>query len=149
MRPSIGEQILTDEMIERVGKIIEIGAYVETACEASGLQSYQYHNYMRQAEAELKRLEKGGKPNNRYERRIRFYKRIKKALADAEHSLLRIIVRSSIEKSNWQAAAWILERSRPQRWGKKSEYNVTTEATDGKKKKQGSLQKAFEEVLKQ
>jgi hypothetical protein len=46
---------------------------------------------------------------------------VERARAEAEVALVALITRASRE--DWRAAAWLLERSKPQRWGRRD--NVT------------------------
>jgi hypothetical protein len=54
---------------------------------------------------------------------LAFLDAIKNAEADAESELLGVI-RAAAERQ-WQAAAWILERRHPDRWGKRVKAEVT------------------------
>lgn len=58
-----------------------------------------------------------------------FREAIKKAEAVAEAKRIQMITEAS--ETNWQAAAWYLERRYPDRWGKQSkhEMNVNGEMT--------------------
>lgn len=47
-----------------------------------------------------------------------FFLKFRKALANVETASLRVIERAASQ--NWKAAAWLLERKFPRRWGKKN-----------------------------
>jgi transposase len=60
-----------------------------------------------------------------------FAAEIKNAEADAEHELLQTIKAASHEKNQWQAAAWILERRYPERYGRIDRLKAELTGKDG------------------
>lgn len=87
-----------DPVIEK--KLIEVltsGATVKDSCAFVGISTEQFYN-------DLKRF-----PD--------FRDAIEKARATAKVSSVAVIRKAS--QTNWQAAAWFLERSDPTNWGRK------------------------------
>lgn len=94
---------------------IRAGQFQKTACQIAGISFRQYKRWMAEGRD-------GKSPYHR-----QFYKDVKKAQALAEAERVEAIRKA--QDNNWQAAAWYLERSRWQRWGKRdrSEMVVTHE----------------------
>lgn len=63
------------------------------------------------------RIQEGFKPNPDEEKFLRFKKDMEMARAQAEIESVQV-VREAGRNGTWQAAAWYLERSFPQRWSK-------------------------------
>ncbi|MFC3833492.1 hypothetical protein [Deinococcus rufus] len=99
---------LTAQLQERFVRAIRAGNWVETCCDYCGINPDSYYEWM-------KRGTQGGEHNAIY----RDFKRaVDEARASAEiESVARI--RVSGQNGNWRADAWYLERSHPERWGKR------------------------------
>lgn len=95
---------LTPELQELLCRIISEGNYLETACAIAGIRRQTVRNWMRTGA----RQKRGAKRE--------FLDAIKKAFATAEAKNVRIIATAASEQ--WTAAAWMLERKYPKRWGR-------------------------------
>ncbi|MHA2264310.1 MAG: helix-turn-helix domain-containing protein [Candidatus Thorarchaeota archaeon] len=107
---------LTPELQAKVVEYIQEGNYDKVAAQAVGITRATFYRWIR-----LGRKEQSG-PH--YE----FYLAVEKAKALGEVALLQTIKRASAR--TWQAAAWILERSRPERY---SLYRAKQKALDSYK----------------
>lgn len=96
---------LTDEMIANAVKGIEEGNYACTVALALGISERSFWRW----------LEKGEKANSGIY--SRFWHAIKKAEGIREKELLGIIRKAA--NRNWQAAAWMLERMAPEKFGRR------------------------------
>ena len=85
----------TVERQERILDAIRGGNYIETAALAAGVGKSTFYEWL--------------------DRYLEFADAVKEARAAAELRYLAIVERASAE--TWQAAAWWLERSFPERWG--------------------------------
>ena len=92
---------------KRVIKAIADGCYVDLACASAGVDRTSYYRWMKRANA------KG--PENKPYRDFR--RAVNAAKASAEQKCIKVILQSS--HRNWQAAAWYLERTNHERWGRK------------------------------
>lgn len=105
------------KLTPRVRKIIldciVAGNYLYTAMEAAGVTYQTYMGWLQQG--------KDGVPPF-----SSFLVDVKKAMADAEIKLVKTIDAAALKE--WTAAAWLLERTRPEKFGKRD--NVTI--NDGK-----------------
>ncbi|MHA2062960.1 MAG: helix-turn-helix domain-containing protein [Candidatus Thorarchaeota archaeon] len=93
---------ISEEMINTVVKFLEEGNYDTVAAQAAGISRPTFYRYIRRGKAE--------KSGIYYD----FYEAVESAKARGEVNLLKTIKTAS--QRTWQAAAWMLERSRPQRW---------------------------------
>lgn len=116
---------LTPEVRARVLQAIRTGCYVETAAAYAGISKQTLFNWLREGAR--------GDP-----RAVEFHREFTEALARAELKELAIISKAA-EKS-WPAAAWILERRFPKRWGqnrdtelvKRKKYRAETRLAEAK-----------------
>lgn len=117
---------LTAELQVRIVDAIKAGNYTEVAAEAAGVSKRTYYYWMERGRKEAERLEQNpsARPRKSEAPFLQFFQAVKQAKAEAELRDLSIISNAA-RSGNWQAAAWKLERSHPERWGKKE----TTEHT--------------------
>lgn len=87
------------------------------AAEAAGIGKSTFFDWIKRGEAE---------PDSDFSD---FSDAIKKAYAEAAVRNLAIIQLAA--KTNWQAAAWYLERTRPDEFGRRTRSDVTLGARDG------------------
>lgn len=97
--------MLTPELQKAFVAIVARGHYNQTACDASGITTETYRNWMARGEA-------GEAPY------LGFFEAVKKARSAAEVSALSVIERAA-SGGQWQAAAWWMERRYPDKWGKR------------------------------
>ncbi len=102
---------LTPELQERIVQVIATGNYVETAAAFAGISKDTFYNWMK----------KGARGEGA--KFVAFSDAIQKALAQAEIVDVAMIARAA--ESQWQAAAWRLERRNPERWGRRDRLTVT------------------------
>lgn len=102
---------LTPEVRERIVAVLRSGAYVQQAAEAAGIGRSTFDDWMRRGESEAK--------EDAPYRELR--EAVEQARAEAEARHVALIAKASAR--SWQAAAWLLERQYPERWGKPSDRN--------------------------
>jgi transposase len=100
------------ERAERLIQAVRGGNYLETAARYAGIS---YHTLRRWL---LKADEPDAPPEY-----VAFKEAILKARADAEVAALAKIQKAASEGA-WQASAWYLERSWPERWGRRETNRV-------------------------
>ncbi|MHA2063216.1 MAG: helix-turn-helix domain-containing protein [Candidatus Thorarchaeota archaeon] len=93
---------LTPELLETIVELLEAGNYDIVAAQAVGITRATFYRWIRKG--------KEDKEGEHFE----FYQAVERAKAKGETELLATIRRAS--NRTWTAAAWILERSRPERW---------------------------------
>lgn len=108
---------LTEARTKRVAEALASGCYREVAARAAGLSHSSFYSYMEKGEAD--ELE------GRETIFSRFRNAVLEAEAKAETEAVSIIRAAAPE--TWQAAAWLLERKHPDRWGRR--LRMEAEAT--------------------
>lgn len=96
---------LTPELQSEIVLLVKGGNYIETACAMAGISRSTYYDWMEK-----------GKQSTGSNRFTEFRDAVEKAKAWAEARDVAIISRHA--EKVWRAAAWLLERKYPKRWGR-------------------------------
>jgi transposase-like protein len=104
---------LTPEMIKIAAKLIEEGNYISHVAQALGIERRTFYTW----------LEQGKKATHGLKRE--FYEAVTQAEAKAVLRNIKIIQKAA--ETNWQAAAWWLERKFPEEFGRKDRINFGTD----------------------
>ena len=102
---------LTPERHTAIVQAILAGNYAETAARYAGVATTTFYNWMNRG--------KDGK-SGLY---VEFVDAVENAKAQAEIRDVALIERAA--KVTWQAAAWMLERKFPDRWGRREKVELT------------------------
>jgi len=102
---------LTPALIEKIVGYLRAGAYVETAAAAAGISKQTLYTWLRRAVDE----------NEEDPIFAKFAAAVEEAQALAEVRDIALIGKAA--ETQWQAAAWRLERKSPERWGRKVELS--------------------------
>jgi len=116
---------LTPAIIEKVRTFLPVCMYIETLTDSLEIERKTYYNWYSRGEVEAKRMEEAGEdePHEREALYLQFFSAVKKGLADGEMAAAaRINVAS---QNTWQAAAWLLERRFPEKWGSRHRLEHT------------------------
>lgn len=108
---------LDDEMIERICQALRVGAYIETAAAHCGISKQSYYTWSRRGAEERERIADGSRPRKKEAVYVRMLDAVERAMADSELRDLATITAAS--QTQWQAAAWKLERKHPDRYGRR------------------------------
>ena len=124
---------LTQDKIDEICNWLKLGYYQEDAATMAGISTSTYYEWMKKGDEAQKALESGDPSSlpavqedsevevvNMYSE---FSDSIKRARAEAEGAHIRNI-RKAADNGTWQASAWFLERSFPQKWGKRSTMDI-------------------------
>ena len=107
------------EKIKRLLNYLRVGMYVTQACDMVGVSRASYFSWINRAKKIEKSDDEVAPDDEIY---MEFLDSTKKARAEAEAYHLKN-VRDAGETS-WQASAWWLERSHPDRWGRRERVEV-------------------------
>lgn len=125
---------LTPEVADRILSAIRAGNYVETAVAFAGLRKDTFYQWLRRGAEQPKGIYR------------EFSDAVKKAQAESETGQVATIRKASLEY--WQAAAWILERRFPRKWGQKVRISVEEELREFVERLESRLPPdIFEKVL--
>lgn len=100
---------LTPDVQDKIVSLLRAGGYVEAAAQAAGISPSTFHDWMARGE----RTGKADKPYRDFKAAV------DQARAEAESMHLALVSRAA--RDDWRAAAWLLERQHPDRWGKPSD----------------------------
>jgi hypothetical protein len=124
---------LTAQVAEQLLAALRAGAYVAQACEAAGISRRTFYEWWRAGAAD------DGEPEL-----VALRESVEAAKAQGEVRQVAYIATAA--QSNWQAAAWLLERRYPERWARASQRDrdaIVAEATEAT---EGALTDPFAEI---
>ena len=108
---------LTPTLQDEIVKRIRAGNYIKVACQAVGISHTAYFDW-------IKKGEEGISPYSE------FLYLVKRAESAAHVHFVAII--ASQAPTQWQAAAWWLERKFPDKWAKKEKIDIKQELVTSK-----------------
>lgn len=135
---------LTPERTKRITELISGGNSLEVAAQASGITATTFFNWCARGRRERERLEQNPrlKPKKSEEIYVEFLEDVERARAEGEARLVLVVTKKAM--NDWRAAAWMLERKAPERWGKPWRPMDNSEAA----KAAGEVVKAIELLVK-
>jgi hypothetical protein len=104
--------LLDSEKADALIKHLSVGNNIETACELAGIGSTTYFRWMQT-----------GAQEDAPERYKEFRERATRARAEAEAR--NVVIVQQAARNDWRAAAWYLERSKPDRWRRRDGLELT------------------------
>jgi transposase len=115
---------LEDPKVKLLLQALQAGNYVETACAYAGLAVSTVYVWLDRGTKEKQRIAQGEKPNLQETTYVEIAEAIEKARANAVVANVAVIQQAA-RSGTWQAAAWWLERSMPQQFGRRIQAEVT------------------------
>lgn len=110
--------LCTEEMIQKICGLLRQGNYFDVACRSFGINPTTALEWIARGEG---RSDMPSAPHF-----VKFSEEVRKAVAVAEPLLINEIQRAA-KNGQWTAAAFILERKFPNRWGRKDQKLVRHE----------------------
>lgn len=110
---------LTPEIQERIVEALQAGNYQETACEYAGISAGTFYRWMAE-----------GNEDDAPVMLREFREAVIKARARAEVRNVALI-QNAANAGTWQASAWWLERSFPNRWGRHTKITQEVSGPEG------------------
>ena len=131
---------LTTETVKRICDRLEIGATKHAAAAKAGIGVSTFMGWQKRGRDEQQRRADGERGNPNETRFIDFLESIEVAELIAEDTLISKINDAASE--HWQAAAWILERRHPEKYGRYTRSDVTS---GGKQIASGTVVNVYQE----
>jgi hypothetical protein len=113
-----------DPRVERLIEALNAGNYLEHACDYAGIGKSTVYRWLDRGQNEAERIDAGNEPNPDEHTYLELWDAIKKARASAMVRNVAIIQQAA-RGGTWQAAAWWLERTAPQQYGRRLSAEVT------------------------
>ncbi|HEY1697967.1 MAG TPA: hypothetical protein VGG39_37665 [Polyangiaceae bacterium] len=107
--PKVTATKLSPELQEKILLHLRVGAYVETAAACAGIHKDTFYEWMK----------KGARGQQPY---VAFAQAVTRAVAESESRDLATILKAAT--TQWQAAAWRLERRFPEKYGRHDRVKV-------------------------
>lgn len=115
---------LDDPKVTLLIQALQGGNYVETACLYAGLAPSTVYRWVERGNNEKHRQAEGQSPDPTESQYIELCEAVEKARAQAIVANVTIIQQAA-RTGTWQAAAWWLERSVPNQFGRRIQAEVT------------------------
>jgi hypothetical protein len=117
-----------DPKVQTLVQALRGGNYFEHACAFAGIAPSTAYRWIERGRNEAARIEAGDKPDANETEYLELCNTIEKARAEAVVANVTIIQQAA-RSGTWQAAAWWLERTMPQQFGRQIKAEVTTNDT--------------------
>jgi len=111
---------LDERRQERLLEALRAGNYIETACAYAGVSKSSFYNYLAQG----RKARDIADPTDQDKWAMELLDAVEKARADAEIRNVHLIQQAA-QGGTWQAAAWFLERSMPQKWARREKVEMS------------------------
>lgn len=107
----------TTERTNHIIKALRAGNYLHTAASMAGVHRATVYRWLNEGRDAEFRLDAGEKLSKDDQAKLQFYLDVDTARAEARAAALRVITNAATT-GQWQAAAWFLERTAPQDFGR-------------------------------
>jgi hypothetical protein len=113
-----------DPKVKLLLQALQAGNYVEVSCAYAGLAVATIYQWMDKGRKEKERIANGEDPDPTQSSYVEILEAIEKARANAVVANVAVIQQAA-RSGTWQAAAWWLERTNPQQFGRRVQAEVT------------------------
>jgi transposase len=108
---------INDRKVQDLIKALQYGNYMDTACKLAGVGVTTAYRWINEGAEETNRIAAGLTPDPKRAPYVEIMEGIEKARAESEARNVSVIQKAA-QDGTWQASAWWLERTRPQKWGR-------------------------------
>lgn len=123
----MGKIKIDPEAFERTLTYVRGGMFLREACSRSGLNYHTLNGWLHKARNIVEAMQEEGDDyipiTSADDEYLEILVQVEKARAECE-GLFVGAIRSAALNDKWQAAAWFLERSAPERWGRKDHLTL-------------------------
>jgi hypothetical protein len=116
--------LLTEEIQEAIITALRNGHYMDDAANLVGISEHTAYNWIARGRKASEETEQGIEPAAEELKYLRFFQSVKAARSEAIDRNLTVI-RTAAQDGSWQASAWYLERTNPQKWGRRDTVALT------------------------
>lgn len=117
---------INDPKVKLLIQALQGGNYIDHACHYADLAPSTVYRWLERGRNEKQSIEQGNTPDKTETPYLELCDAIEKARASAIVANVALIQKAARDGS-WQAAAWWLERSLPNQYGRKLQAEVTTQ----------------------
>ena len=114
-----------DPRVQLLLTALKGGNYFEHSCDFAGIARSTAYRWLERGRTERERIESGEKPDPQEANYLEICNTIEKARAEAVVANVTVIQQAA-RSGTWQAAAWWLERTMPQQFGRQIKAEVTS-----------------------
>lgn len=111
-------KLLDQDRVDNLLRNIRLGAYMDAAAEHAGIGERTLYRWLEKGRTEAEHVDQGHEPNPDEAVYLHFWQEVQKARAEAEVRHVANIT-TAANNGTWQASAWWLERTRPEKYGRK------------------------------
>jgi transposase-like protein len=115
---------IDDPKVKLLIQALQGGNYVDVACQYAGLAPSTVYRWVERGRNERDRLEAGQAPTPSETPYVELCESVERARAQAVVANVTVIQQAA-RAGTWQAAAWWLERSMPNQYGRKVQAEVS------------------------
>ena len=105
-------------LIKRLTDALKVGNYVDDACTYAGVARPTFYLWLKRGTTERDRIAAGETPIPAEAAYVEIVDAVEKARAEAVVRNVHVI-QNAARDGTWQAAAWWLERTRPEKFGRR------------------------------
>jgi len=108
-----------DLRVKNVSEYLRAGHYMERAARMANVNPSTVYVWKQKGESERQRIESGKEPTEAGQKYLAILELVEKAQESAAHRAM-LSIQKAAQDGSWQAAAWYLERTDSQHYGRKT-----------------------------
>jgi hypothetical protein len=114
---------LNEALIEQISTVLRAGNYVDTAAKMVGVPRSAIYRWLNEGDKASQKADSGEELNRSERLYLDFMNAVDQARATATVRNVAL-VQQAAQAGSWQAAAWWLERTNPQQWGRRMQTEI-------------------------
>lgn len=139
---------LDDPKVEALLQALNAGHYVERASRMSNISLTTIYRWLDEGKKERESVENGDEPTTRGQSYLQLAEAIQKAREAAAHRAM-LTIQKAAQDGTWQAAAWFLERTDKEHYGRYTQVAGTDGGAVKLKVSVEDMEKVLKEIIDQ